>query len=267
MVVFTSLIGYLIATGGNIHWTTLSFLLSGGFLITGAANAMNQVLEKEYDALMKRTANRPLPGNRMSLSEAVIFSGLMTVVGLVLLAFVNPLTALLGALSFVIYSFVYTPLKRISPVSVLIGAIPGALPAAIGFVAHDGVFSTMAIILFSIQFIWQMPHFWAIGWLAYEDYRDAGYKLLPKMDQGKSREIGKHSFLYTLILIPVSIAPWYYGFLNGWVTGLVLITCFYYIWKAWKFYKLNNKASARSLLFASLYYLPTAFTVLLIGSL
>lgn len=261
------MIGYLIATGGLVHWTTMIYLLSGGFMITCAANALNQVLEKDFDLLMTRTASRPLPGNRMSISDAVIFAGLMCIVGLFLLALINPLTALLGAMSFVLYAFVYTPMKRISPISVLIGAIPGALPAAIGFVAHDGVFSTMAIILFSIQFIWQMPHFWAIGWLAFDDYKKAGYRLLPNMDKGRSSEIGKQSFIYTLLLIPVSLGPWYYGFLNGWVTALVLVTCFFYVWKAWKFYKLNNRESARSLLFASLYYLPTAFIVLLIGSL
>ena len=149
----------------------------------------------------------------------------------------------------------------------MVGAIPGALPAAIGFVAHDGSITAMAVILFSIQFIWQMPHFWAIGWLAYDDYKKAGYKLIPKIDLGKSTEIGRQSFIYTLFLIPVSLTPFYFGFLNIWFTALVLMTCLFYVWKAWKFYKNNDRAAARSLLFASLYYLPTAFTVLLIGSL
>ena len=267
MVVFTSMIGYLIATGGVIEWSILALLLSGGFLITCASNTMNEVLEKDYDALMSRTSDRPLPTGRIAVSDAIIFAGLSCIVGIFLLALINPLTALLGAASFVLYAFVYTPLKRVSPIAVLIGAIPGALPAAIGFVAFDGVLSSMAIILFSIQFIWQMPHFWAIGWLAYEDYSKAGYKLLPKMELGKSSEIGKQSFIYTLFLIPVSLMPWYFGFLGIGFTSLVLITCLFYTWKAWKFYRDNNKDSARSLLFASLYYLPTAFIVLFIGSL
>lgn len=267
MVVFTSMIGYFIATGGTVQWVTLSLLLSGGFLITSAANALNEVLEKDYDRLMSRTSTRPLPAGRMPMSEGVIFAGLSCIIGIFMLALINPLTALLGASSFVLYAFIYTPLKRYSPISVLIGAIPGALPAAIGFVAHDGVLSSMALILFAIQFIWQMPHFWAIGWLAYEDYEKAGYKMLPSMDKGKSNAIGKQAFIYTLFLIPVSVIPFLFGFLNGWFTALVLFTCFYYVWKAWNFYIKNDRQSAKSLLFASLYYLPTAFTVLLIGSL
>lgn len=267
MVVFTSVIGYLIASGGDIHWGSLGLLLLGGFSITAASNTLNEVLEKDYDALMKRTANRPLPAGRMTVSQAVIIAGLLAALGIVALAFFNPLTTLLGALSLVIYAFLYTPLKRITSLSVMVGAVPGALPALIGYVAYTGSIGPVALILFTIQFIWQMPHFWSIGWLGFEDYQEAGYKLLPNMAAGKTREISKYAFIYTLYLLPVSAIPGFLGLLS-WTSCLAIgVASMYFIWKAYQFYQHNDKASAKGLLYASLLYLPFSFIVVLIDAL
>ena len=159
-VVFSSVMAYLIGLGGSIEWLPLLILAAGGFLITGAANTLNQVLEREYDAQMKRTAGRPLAANRMTVSEAVLAAGMMSMLGIILLAFFNPWTAFLGTLALVLYAFVYTPMKRISPLAVAVGALPGALPTLIGVVAAQGSITQLGIALFFIQFLWQFPHVW-----------------------------------------------------------------------------------------------------------
>jgi len=267
MVVFTSILGYLIASGGNIHWSSLALLFVGGFAITAASNTLNEVLEKDFDALMSRTANRPLPAGRMSVSQAVIIAGLLAATGIIALALFNPLTTLLGTLSLVLYAFIYTPLKRYTSISVLVGAVPGALPALIGYVAFSGSIGPVALILFTIQFIWQMPHFWSIGWLGFEDYQVAGYKLLPNMAAGKTGDISKYAFIYTLALIPVSALPGFLGLLS-WASCLALgVAGSFFIWKAYRFFRANDKASAKGLLYASLLYLPITFIVVLIDSI
>jgi len=179
VVVISSLLGYIIVSGGTGHWLDVWKLFFGGFLVTGAANALNQVFEKDYDILMTRTANRPVAAGRMKPTEGIIFAGLSCLVGILILASFNPITGLLGMLSLILYSFVYTPMKRISTVAVPIGAIPGALPVMIGVTAYEGRITMLALVLFVIQFLWQFPHFWAIGFLGYEDYAKAGYKLVP----------------------------------------------------------------------------------------
>ena len=178
-VVISSALAYIAAVGLNINFVVLALLCIGGFCCTAASNALNQVLERDFDKLMTRTENRPLAAGRMKTSEAVLFSGLMLLIGTAMLSLISPLASLLCMLSVVIYSFVYTPLKRYTTLSVAIGAIPGSLPVLIGAVAGSGTITILGISLFAIQFMWQFPHFWAIGWLSFDDYKKAGYKLLP----------------------------------------------------------------------------------------
>jgi len=172
LVVFSSTMGFLLASIGSIQWGKLGWLILGGFLITGASNAMNQLLEKEQDKLMKRTRNRPLPANRMSSLEALLAAGIMCVTGILILwAFVNTSCAMLASLAFITYAFIYTPMKRLSSIAVLIGAFPGALAYMLGWVAVTNYISPVALLIFSIQFIWQFPHTWAIAWMLDDDYK------------------------------------------------------------------------------------------------
>ncbi|MBP7238594.1 MAG: heme o synthase [Saprospiraceae bacterium] len=264
-VVFSSLVAYVIAAGQNFHLTSFLLLTIGGFLITFAANILNEILEADYDRMMQRTSNRPLAAGRWSSSSALVLAGFTSLVGITLLALLNPLTSFLGTLSLVTYAFLYTPLKRYSPVAVIVGAIPGALPVMIGMIAHDGVITPAALFLFAIQFVWQFPHFWAIGFLSYDQYRNAGYKLLPEENGRIDRRLGAQTFIYTCLMIPVILI----GFMIGLISlvgaiGMVLLSSFF-LWKAWIFYNQFDKASARALMFSSFLYLPAALMVLWIG--
>ncbi len=266
LVVFTAVIGYVIAAGVLLNWVDILMLGLGGFFVTWSANSLNQVLEKEFDHKMDRTRNRPLPTGRMSVSEAVIFAGLLAVAGLLILALFNPLTALLGSLSLVSYAFVYTPLKRYHSISVFVGAIPGALPAVIGFVAFNGALTPLALVLFSIQFMWQLPHFWSIGWLSFDDYNRAGFKLLPNMENGLTRQIGLNAFIFAVCLIPISILPIWIGQMSIWAMVIVACCGLYYALKSFDFYRYNNVESARKLMFASFLYLPVVFLIIMIDN-
>src|SRR5436190_16652519 len=179
LVVFSAAMGYLVATGADFSWPQLWLLMLGGFLVTGSSNGFNQVLEKDLDKLMDRTTRRPLPDSRMSNAEASVASLLMGVGGVAILwVFMNPLTGILSLCSLLIYAFVYTPLKRITPFAVFVGAIPGAIPPMLGWVAARNQIGLQALILYAIQFIWQFPHFWAIAWVLDDDYKKAGFHLL-----------------------------------------------------------------------------------------
>ena len=186
-VVISSLLAYLIAAAGEINIMALVILAAGGFLTTGAANTLNQVLEKDFDRLMKRTADRPLAAGRMKISDAVLAAGFMSLFGISFLALFNPWTAFFGTFALVSYAFVYTPMKRVSPGAVAIGAVPGALPTLIGCVAAQGELTALGLTLFAIQFCWQFPHFWSIAYLGYEDYSNAGYKLVPEAEAVRDR--------------------------------------------------------------------------------
>ncbi len=203
-VVFSSVAGYLLAVD-IINYQTLFLLSLGGFLMVAASNAFNQVIEKDTDALMKRTMNRPLPTGRMSKTTALIFAIIFTIVGLGILYGINPKSALFGAISIFLYTCAYTPLKPVSPLAVFVGAIPGAIPFMLGWVAATNQFGIEAGFLFMIQFFWQFPHFWSIGWLQFEEYKKAGFIMLPmdKKDQSATKQI----IFYTVIMILVSIAP------------------------------------------------------------
>jgi len=263
-VVFSAAMGFLLAMQGAIDWAGLGILCLGGFLLTGASNALNQVLEKDYDKLMKRTANRPLATGRMSVSEAVLVAGLASTAALVIFAIVfNPLTAFLGSLSLISYAFVYTPMKRVSPVAVWIGAFPGALPPAIGWVAVTGTFDLVALVLFAIQFIWQLPHFWAIGWVAYDDYMKGGYKLLPSKG-GRDKSTALQCLFYSVLLIPVTLLPYWMG-MTGWISaiGLVILGLGFAATN-FNLYRKSDKKAALMVMFASFFYLPLALLLMVI---
>ena len=203
-VVFSSVAGYFLAVE-IINFSTVLLLALGGFFMVGASNAYNQVIEKDTDAIMQRTKNRPLPTGRMSVNFAMTIAVLFTVLGLAILYSINPKTALFGAISIFLYTCAYTPLKAITPLAVFVGAIPGAIPFMLGWVAATGNFGIEAGFLFMIQFFWQFPHFWAIGWLQFEEYKKAGFIMLPmnKKDQSATKQI----LFYTAIMILVSVAP------------------------------------------------------------
>lgn len=187
LVLFSAIMSYAIVAVGNVSLSAILLLTFGGFFITGAANALNQVLERDYDRLMVRTSNRPVASGRISVPKAVLLAGLMAIVGITLLTMLNMTAGFLGTLSFITYAFIYTPLKRTTALSVAIGAIPGALPLIIGCVAFEQVVSPMAMYLFALQFFWQFPHFWAVAWVADEDYKRAGFYLLPSRNGEKTR--------------------------------------------------------------------------------
>ena len=267
MVVMTSALAYLIAAGSAVDVVTLCLLTIGGFLVSGAANGINQVLEKDYDALMERTKLRPLPSERMKSSEAVLFSGLSLVIGTLCLGLINPLTAFVGMCSFVLYAFVYTPLKRYSTLSVAIGAIPGALPVLIGVVAFEGTFTTLALALFLVQFLWQFPHFWAIAYLSFDDYDKAGYKLLPLSEEGKiDKNLGTYSAIYALLIIPTVLWAQWSGVETHIVAlALVIISTLIYAGMAVRMQMKPCRKTALGLMFSSFFYLPIVLALYLIG--
>jgi protoheme IX farnesyltransferase len=269
LVVCSSVVGYLIVpiqpegVKPITLWSTLLLFL-GGILVTAAANASNEILERDTDLLMRRTAERPLPDNRMSIREAVIFSALSLLGGLLILFQFNFQTVLLALLSYALYVFVYTPLKRISSISVLVGAIPGSLPCVIGWVAATNHMGSLAAwTLFIIQFFWQFPHFWAIAWLGHDDYEKAGLKMLPR-----AGKIGFYTatqtVLYSAVLIPMSVLPMEAG-LGSWIsfTGLLLGAC-WMLYHAIRFLKETSDDRARKVMFASFVYLPVVLLSLLL---
>ncbi|HMO38026.1 MAG TPA: heme o synthase [Saprospiraceae bacterium] len=262
-VVFSSVMAYLIASPtGLVNWTAIAVLATGGFLVTGAANALNQVLEKDYDKLMKRTANRPLATGRMSVSEAVMAAGFMSLIGISLLALFNVWAAFFGTIALVSYAFLYTPMKRISPLAVVIGAVPGALPALIGCVAAQGELTMLGLSLFAIQFFWQFPHFWSIGWLGFEDYQKAGYKLLPARDGQRDRNTGFQSFIYALFLLPIGLLPYWIG-AAGLISAIIVgVLGLLYALLSWNFYQQNDRKAALRVMFYSFLYNPMTLIVL-----
>jgi len=263
-VVISSLVGYLMAAQGPIHFIQLLYLMIGGFLITGSANTLNQIIERDYDALMIRTANRPLPAGRMEITEAIIWAGIMGISGILFLALFNLMTAVLGAASLILYAFIYTPLKRITPLSVAVGAVPGALPAVIGCFAVEGRVSILALALFGIQFFWQFPHFWSIGWLGFDEYKKAGFNIMPVPSNERDHSIGMYSLIYSLFLIPISLLFVFYPKVSGWAIGGLCLAALGFAYAAWGLFKYNDQSNARRLLFASLFYLPLIQIILLI---
>lgn len=266
LVVFSSLIGYLLLAPA-FDMMALLMLSIGGFLVTGASNAFNQIFEKDVDALMDRTKNRPLPTERMSPVEASLWAGIAAVVGLVILTvFFNVAAGLLSAVSLIIYSFIYTPLKRVHPIAVFVGAIPGALPPMIGAVAATGFVGDIAIYLFALQFVWQFPHFWAIAWYSYDDYKKADIMLLPSKG-GKNKNSALNILIYTATLIPITIVLYLLGYYQ--LIGLVvlLLAAVLFLIPAVKLFRDTTDANAKKVMFASFMYLPVALIGLLIDSM
>jgi protoheme IX farnesyltransferase len=263
LVVFSASISFLIAPESQleINWFNWLKLIIGGFLVTSAANGFNEIIEKDLDKLMKRTADRPLPSGRMTNGQALVLSLIMGIFGTFLLGSLNILTGLISAFSILFYAFIYTPLKRKSPIAVFVGAIPGALPPLIGYVAAHGLIDEVALILFGIQFVWQFPHFWAIAWVLDEDYKLAGFRLLPTSKRDKTSAV--IAFISTLILIPVSTLPFIYGF-GGYILLVVsLIAGLLFSYQAFVLVKNLDVKSAQKLMFGSFVYLPIVQLVLL----
>ena len=256
LVVFSSAFGYILGMASSFDWFTFIGLSLGGFLVSGASVTINQIKEIQYDAVMKRTMSRPLPTGRISEREAMIASLVWFVVGLVLFyIFTNPLTVGLSFISMVLYAYVYTPLKRIGPIAVTVGAIPGALPPLIGWVAATGNISFEAIIIFGIQFIWQFPHFWAIAWVADEDYKKAGFKLLPG-GGGKDLNTAINIMTYTLFLLPLGLFPAYLG-ITGITSAVIATICGVgFLTQTLLLMKDNSRKSALRIMFGSFLYLP-----------
>lgn len=256
LVVFSSGIGYLMGLSGAINWQGFIMICIAGMLTSGASNALNQVIEKDFDRLMKRTANRPLPTERMTSIEALLFAGILAVSGIgTLWIYFNEASALLSAVALLTYAFIYTPLKRFSPIAVYVGAIPGALPPMIGYVAATNLLNEQAALLFLIQFFWQLPHFWAIGWVAYDEYMRAGFKLLPSTD-GRSKASAMQTVFSVTVLIAVSVLPFAFGF-TGFVSMLIVVAAgLIFLWQSIKLYRLCTVDAARQLMFGSFFYLP-----------
>ncbi len=267
LVVFTALASYLIASGLSFTGIDLLLLAIGGFGVAGASNALNQVLEKDYDILMTRTKDRPIASGRMTMSHGVMFAGFLCMLGITALAVFNVLTAFLGMLAFVTYAFIYTPLKRYSSAAVFVGAIAGAMPMLIGVVAFTGSMTWLAIALFAIQFAWQYPHFWAIGFLGFEDYKNAGFKFVPTSEGQADHGIATSSIAYAVILIAIGLVMGVQSLISVIATVLMVVLGLTYLWYAIKFYKEFDMASAKKLMFSSLLYIPIVMLVLIIDKI
>ncbi len=264
-VVFSSLIAYLLGAE-TVNYTTLFLLFLGGYFMVGASNAYNQIIEKELDKKMERTKNRPMPMGRLSNTSAFIIASIFTISGIAILYTINEKSALFGAISIFLYVSAYTPLKTITPLSIFVGAIPGAIPFMLGWVAATNHFGIEAGVLFLIQFVWQFPHFWALAWFLDEDYSRAGFKLLPtgKKDAGSLRQI----VLYSVTLIFVSIIPAFglTGELKLTIFGAIIVTLLGVgvLYFALKLNKDKSDKTAKQLMLASVSYLTLMQLVLII---
>lgn len=265
MVVFSSVIGYLIAPNSKWGIIEVLVLFLGGFFVTGGANTINQILEKDTDKIMKRTSLRPLPDQRITVKEAWIVALVTGIAGVLLLGiYFNFLTGVLSATSLMLYSFAYTPMKRINSVAVLIGAIPGSLPPLLGWVAATGSIDIGGMVLFMVQFFWQFPHLWAIAWVGYDDYKAVGIKMLPSA-AGRTRFTGLMTMFYSLVLIPLAVLANLFHVTGkvGMFIGVAL-GIFYFL-ASFNFYKKNDFKSAKQLMYASFIYLPVILLAFLLG--
>ncbi len=257
LVTFSAVFGYILGDRGiDFGWSGFVGLVLGGFFISGASGAANEIMERDLDKLMKRTQNRPLPLQLISLQEAYWFTALIALLGITLLwIFTNPLTTGLGILSMLLYVFAYTPLKRVGPIAVFVGAIPGAMPPLLGWTAATGAITYEALIIFGIQFIWQFPHFWAIAWVSDEDYKRAGFKLLPS-GGGQDLNTAIQIMIYTLFLLPLGLLPSYFG-LVGLNSGIVATVCgVLFLAQTFSLMRDCSRKSALKIMFGSFIYLP-----------
>lgn len=255
-VVFSSVAGYLLGVE-NISWTTLGLLSVGGYFMVGASNAFNQIIERDLDVLMDRTKNRPIPSGRMSVSTAFIIATIFTILGIAVLFVINPQTAMFGAISIFIYVSLYTPLKTKTPLSVFVGAIPGAIPFMLGWVAATDNFGIEPGTLFMIQFFWQFPHFWAIGWFLFDDYKKGGFFMLPtgKKDKSTATQV----VIYTVWTVVTSLIPVFGVTGQLYITPvsgiLILILGIFLLRYAIRLYKVKDAKAAKQLMLASVSYI------------
>ncbi len=267
LVVFSAAIGFVIGSE-KIDWIKMLLLVVGGFLVTGASNGFNQIIEKDPDKLMDRTLNRPLPQERMGINESFALAAIMGIAGIsILWIFMNPLSGILGALALILYAVVYTPLKRITPFAVFVGAFPGAIPPLLGCVAATQGFGEITLeawILFVVQFMWQFPHFWAIAWVLDDDYKKAGFRMLPSLG-GRDKSSAFQVLVYTLFLLPVSLMPVLFH-MSGMISAIIISICgIFFTWQAYTLYKECTVEAARKLMFGSFIYLPVVQLAIMIG--
>jgi protoheme IX farnesyltransferase len=267
MVVFSSVLAYLLVPGIEEKYENplrMTILLAiGGLLVTGSANAINQAVEKDTDALMKRTSGRPVAAGRMSVVEAWVFAIVAGAVGIFILGYYFNWTAAgLAALSLFLYAFVYTPLKKVNAIAVLVGAFPGALPCLIGWAAGDETLGIGGWVLFGIQFLWQFPHFWAICWIAYKDYSTAGFKLLPS-EKGPTKFTALQTVIYSMLLLPIGVVPYFIG-MSGLVSLFIVAAAnLFMVWQCVRLYREMDVKAARRVMFSSYIYLPVILFALL----
>jgi heme o synthase len=253
LVILSALSGYLFVGGSD--GLEITWLMVGGFLVTAASNGSNQIWERELDILMKRTEKRPLPTKTMTVNEGIAVVGISLIAGLVMLYQLNLAAMVLGLAAYISYVFIYTPMKRITPWAVFVGAFPGAIPPMLGAVASTGSFGLVPGVLFFVQFVWQFPHFWAIAWVAYDDYKAGGFSLLPA-ESGRSKSSAFQIAAYSLALIPFTLLPW----LMNWTGIATLIigglASMLFFLQSYKLYVTCELAEARKLMFASFIFLP-----------
>ncbi len=267
LVVFSAIITFF-TVAETFNWKQVLAIVLGGFLVTSAANGFNQIIEKDLDKLMNRTRLRPLPTGNLTNIEAFIFCIISGLVGTILLwIYTNPLCGIIGFVSMAVYALVYTPLKRVTPFSVFVGAFPGALPTLIGAVAatnNFGHITFFAMLLFLIQFFWQFPHFWAIAWVSHDDYQRAGFFMLPSKG-GRDKTSRSQILIYTLSLFPIALAPYFFNF-SGWISSTVVGSMgLLFLFQAYQLYKSGTIEDARKLMFGSFLYLPVVQITLMIG--
>ncbi|MCG2612863.1 heme o synthase [Terrimonas sp. NA20] len=274
MVVFSSVMSFVLTPGFERYetkWVWVLLLFAGGMLVTGSANAINQVVERDTDAMMKRTGKRPIASGRMSPQEGWAFAIITGALGVFILGyFFNLLSAGLAAFSLFLYAFIYTPMKKVSSMAVLMGAVPGALPCLIGWTAGEDQLSTGGWVLFALQFLWQFPHFWAIAWIAHTDYSTAGFKLLPA-DKGPTKFTALQTVIYSLLLFPITVMPYFTGMTTyEGTTGLISVVLIvlaniFMLMRCITLYVKMDVSSARKVMFGSYLYLPVVLLALLMS--
>jgi len=266
LVVFSAAMGFVIATRGDFSWGQLLLLVAGGFLVTGSSNAFNQVIEKDSDRLMKRTATRPLPEGRMSVTEAGIAASVMGISGIAMLWFLmNPLCGALSALSLLLYTLAYTPSKKFTSFSVFIGAIPGAFPPMLGWIAAKNQIGFEAVMLYVIQFIWQFPHFWAIAWNLDDDYQKAGFKMLPS--GGRTKKTAFLTMVYTSSLVPLALLLYQFHIVS--ITSMFIIAAcgLIFTYQSYQLFESCSIKASQRLMFGSFFYLPIVQIAIMIDKL
>lgn len=263
MVVFSCVVAYLLVPGVEFDLVKVLLLFIGGILVSGSANTVNQILEKDTDKMMARTASRPIPSGRLSVPEASLIAFITGVAGIAILGFgFNWLSAGVSLVSLVLYGFVYTPWKKWNSLAVLVGAVPGALPPLIGWAAGANNLAEGGWALFAIQFLWQFPHFWAIAWVAHQDYTRAGFKLMPS-DKGPGKMIALQSAMYAMLLIPAGVAPYLLGMTGKYSAIVAILIGGFYLYRAVNLYRKCDVLSARKLMFGSYIYLAVILLALL----